>query len=34
VVSLMADSASPHDASNYGGVFRSRDLGATWLNAE
>jgi photosystem II stability/assembly factor-like uncharacterized protein len=30
----MADSASPHDASSYGGVFRSRDFGATWLNAD
>jgi hypothetical protein len=34
VVCLMADSASPHDASSYGGVFRSRDLGAAWLNAD
>jgi photosystem II stability/assembly factor-like uncharacterized protein len=34
VVSLMADSALPHDASSYGGVFRSRDLGAAWLNAD
>src|ERR1700745_730677 len=34
VVSLMAGSASPHDASSYGGVFRSRDLGAAWLNAD
>jgi photosystem II stability/assembly factor-like uncharacterized protein len=34
LVCLMADSASPHDASSYGGVFRSRDLGATWLNAD
>jgi photosystem II stability/assembly factor-like uncharacterized protein len=30
----MADGASPHDASSYGGVVRSRDLGATWLNAD
>jgi len=30
----MADSALPHDASSYGGVFRSRDLGAAWLNAD
>jgi photosystem II stability/assembly factor-like uncharacterized protein len=30
----VADRALPHDASSYGGVFRSRDLGATWLNAD
>ena len=34
VVSLLAVSASAHDASSYGGVFRSRDLGAAWLNAD
>jgi photosystem II stability/assembly factor-like uncharacterized protein len=34
VACLMAGSASPHDASSYGGVFRSRDFGATWLNAD
>ena len=34
VMSLLAGSASPHDASSYGGVFRSRDLGAAWLNAD
>ena len=34
VLSLVAGSASPHDASSYGGVFRSRDLGAAWLNAD
>jgi hypothetical protein len=34
VVCLMAGSALPHDASSYGGVFRSRDLGAAWLNAD
>jgi len=33
-VSLLAGSASAHDASSYGGVFRSRDLGAAWLNAD
>ena len=33
VVSL-AGSVSAHDASSYGGVFRSRDLGAAWLNAD
>src|SRR5260370_31282290 len=34
MVSLLAGSASSHDASSYGGVFRSRDLGAAWLNAD
>src|SRR5437763_10419541 len=34
VVSLLAGSASAHDASSYGGVFRARDLGAAWLNAD
>jgi photosystem II stability/assembly factor-like uncharacterized protein len=34
VVSLLAGSVSAHDASSYGGVFRSRDLGAAWLNAD
>jgi photosystem II stability/assembly factor-like uncharacterized protein len=34
VASLLASSASAHDASSYGGVFRSRDLGASWLNAD
>jgi photosystem II stability/assembly factor-like uncharacterized protein len=34
VMSLLAGSASSHDASSYGGVFRSRDLGAAWLNAD
>jgi photosystem II stability/assembly factor-like uncharacterized protein len=33
-MSLLAGSASGHDASSYGGVFRSRDLGAAWLNAD
>jgi photosystem II stability/assembly factor-like uncharacterized protein len=33
-VSLLTGSASAHDASSYGGVFRSRDLGAAWLNAD
>ena len=31
---LLAGSASAHDSSSYGGVFRSRDLGAAWLNAD
>jgi photosystem II stability/assembly factor-like uncharacterized protein len=34
VVSLLASSSSAHDASSYGGVFRSRDLGGAWLNAD
>jgi photosystem II stability/assembly factor-like uncharacterized protein len=34
VVSLLAGGASAHDASSYGGVFRSRNLGAAWLNAD
>jgi photosystem II stability/assembly factor-like uncharacterized protein len=34
VMSLLAGSAAAHDASSYGGVFRSRDLGAAWLNAD
>jgi photosystem II stability/assembly factor-like uncharacterized protein len=34
VVCLLAGAASAHDASSYGGVFRSRDLGAAWLNAD
>src|ERR1700716_2347849 len=34
VVSLLAGTASAHDASSFGGVFRSRDLGAAWLNAD
>lgn len=31
---LLTGSVSAHDASSYGGVFRSRDLGAAWLNAD
>src|SRR5882762_9821464 len=34
VMCLLGGSASAHDASSYGGVFRSRDLGAAWLNAD
>src|SRR3954453_13051932 len=34
VLFLLPGSASSHDASSYGGVFRSRDLGAAWLNAD
>jgi photosystem II stability/assembly factor-like uncharacterized protein len=31
---LAGAGASAHDPSAYGGVFRSRDLGGTWLNAD
>jgi photosystem II stability/assembly factor-like uncharacterized protein len=31
---LLGGSVLAHDSSSYGGVFRSRDLGATWLNAD
>jgi photosystem II stability/assembly factor-like uncharacterized protein len=31
---MMAGGASAHDASSYGGVFRSRNLGGTWLRAD
>ena len=34
MVSLLAGSASAHDASSYGGVFRSRDFGAAWLHSD
>jgi photosystem II stability/assembly factor-like uncharacterized protein len=36
VLSLMLANtgAGAHDPSAYGGLFRSRDLGATWLNAD
>jgi photosystem II stability/assembly factor-like uncharacterized protein len=34
VVFLLAGSVAAHDASSYGGLFRSRDLGAAWLNAD
>ncbi len=30
----LASSAHAHDASAYGGLFRSRNLGGTWLNAD
>jgi photosystem II stability/assembly factor-like uncharacterized protein len=33
-MALLAGNAAAHDASSYGGVFRSRDLGAGWLNAD
>ncbi len=31
---LAGAGASAHDPSAYGGLFRSRDLGGTWLNAD
>jgi photosystem II stability/assembly factor-like uncharacterized protein len=34
VVSFLGGNALAHDASSYGGLFRSRDLGAAWLNAD
>jgi photosystem II stability/assembly factor-like uncharacterized protein len=34
LLALAAGSAWPHDASSYGGVFRSRNLGGTWLRAD
>jgi hypothetical protein len=33
-VTLVSAGASAHDPSAYGGLFRSRDLGGTWLNAD
>jgi photosystem II stability/assembly factor-like uncharacterized protein len=34
LLALMVDEASAHDPSSYGGVFRSRNLGASWLSAD
>jgi len=34
IVAMTAGSVSAHDASSYGGVFRSRNLGGTWLRAD
>ena len=34
IVTMMAGDARAHDASSYGGVFRSRNLGGTWLRAD
>jgi photosystem II stability/assembly factor-like uncharacterized protein len=34
VASLVSAGATAHDPSAYGGLFRSRDLGGTWLNAD
>jgi photosystem II stability/assembly factor-like uncharacterized protein len=33
-LALSVGHASAHDPSSYGGVFRSRNLGGTWLNAD
>src|SRR5690242_20185238 len=33
-MALTTVGASAHDASSYGGVFRSRNLGGTWLSAD
>jgi photosystem II stability/assembly factor-like uncharacterized protein len=34
IVAMTAGSVWAHDASSYGGVFRSRNLGGTWLRAD
>jgi photosystem II stability/assembly factor-like uncharacterized protein len=34
VTAMVSRPARGHDASSYGGVFRSRDLGEKWLNAD
>ena len=34
MAAMTAGSASAHDASSYGGVFHSRNLGGTWLRAD
>jgi photosystem II stability/assembly factor-like uncharacterized protein len=34
IVAMTAGVAMAHDASSYGGVFRSRNLGGTWLRAD
>ena len=34
IVAMPAGSARAHDASSYGGVFRSRNLGGAWLRAD
>lgn len=34
IVALTVGGATAHDASSYGGVFRSRNLGGTWLSAD
>ncbi len=34
VIALAAGGAAAHDPSRYGGVFRSRNMGANWLNSD
>jgi len=34
LLAFAAGGAWPHDASSYGGVFRSRNLGGTWFRAD
>jgi hypothetical protein len=34
LILITSGGASAHDPSTYGGVFRSRNLGGTWLNAD
>jgi photosystem II stability/assembly factor-like uncharacterized protein len=34
IVAMTAGSVRAHDASSYGGVFHSRNLGGTWLRAD
>ena len=34
MLALTDGNAWAHDPSSYGGVFRSRNLGGTWLNAD
>jgi photosystem II stability/assembly factor-like uncharacterized protein len=34
LLAFAAGSSWPHDASSYGGLFRSRNLGGTWLRAD
>jgi photosystem II stability/assembly factor-like uncharacterized protein len=34
VITLAAGRAAAHDPSRYGGVFRSRNMGANWLNSD
>ena len=34
LLALMTGQAGAHDPSSYGGVFRSRNLGASWLSAD
>src|SRR6516165_3617463 len=34
VITLAPSRAAAHDPSRYGGVFRSRNMGANWLNSD